>query len=474
MNEQEKEINLKRLLYKALKNWRVAVAAGIIGAVVVGGTRCTVELVKLSDPEVIAARQTEYLGELAVYQQKGTAIEKEIDTIHTSIRQQEEYNQNSVLMEIDPYNEWKGSVDFYIETDWQIMPDMSYQNQNIANQIVRVYSTYITNGELYQYVIERLGTELEIRYLQEVLSAYADAENYLLHFTVRGASEEACRELLTLIEEGMRAKQAEILESVGEYKLLVTNNSVYSQINYELEQLQKDNLQTVEELNTSLAEKQFARLEWERDGLKITLPLIKKSDAVKEGIKTAVLTGAIIVFLIVLFYGLGYLLSKKVQGRDEFTGWGLFVGELPRSYRKRRFCWVDRLLSRWFLGDVKAGEYEARLCAAAKQIGEAAKLSCDTAEPTLTLVGDLPKEELEALASSMQNVKNMTGVRFLAAGNPLLAAEAIEAVLQADAVVLAVKQEYTKKETVYQMKEQLKSLKKPLTAVVLTETDAVL
>lgn len=474
MNEQEKEINLKRLLYKALKNWRVAALIGIIGAVAVGGTKCAMEMTKIFDPEVIEERQTEYLGELALYQQKGEAIRKDIDTIEASILQTEDYNENSVLMKIDPYNEWRGSIDFYVETDYQIIPDFSYQNQNIASQIVYVYNTYITNGELYQYIIDRLETKMEIRYLREVLGASADAQNFLIHFTVRGVSEETCRELLTSIEEGMRAKQAEILKSVGEYRLLVTNSSTYSQINYDLEQLQKDNLQAVADLNISLTAKQFERLEWKRDEKNIKEPVISRKDAIKEGIKMAVLTGVIAVFLVVLFYGVGYIFSKLVQDRDEFDGWGCFVAELPRSYKKRKFRWADRLIARLFLGNVRADEYELRLSAAAKQIGEAAKLSSSAAEPVLVLTGDLPKEELEALAEAMQKSKAAGGVRFAAAGNPLLEAGAIDVLLQADGVILAAKQEYTKRETIYQIKVQLEELKKPLAAVMLTEADAMI
>lgn len=473
MNEQEKEINLKRLFYKALKNWRVAAVAAIVGAVVVGGTKCTMELVKVSDPEVVAERQMAYEGELALYQQEGDLIRKDIETIETSIVQQEDYNENSVLMKIDPYNEWLGSVDFYVETDWQILPELSVQAQNPANQIVRVYNTYITNGELYRYIIDRLDTPMEIRYLREVLSGSADATNYLIHFSVRGVSQEECQKLLTLIEEGMRAKQAEILETVGEYKLLTTNSSTYSQINYELEQMQKDNLQEVEDLNTSLAAKQFEQLEWEKDEKTIEAPIIGRRAAVKEGIKMAILAGVVLVFVIVVFYGVGYLLSKLVQDRDEFDGWGVYVAELPRSYKKRAFQWVDRLVGKWFLGNVQADEYETRLAAAAKQMGEAAKLAFETAEPKLVLVGDMPKEEMESLAEAMQKGKMARGVQFTVAGNPMLDAVAIDSILFADGVILVVKQEYTKKETVYQMREQVKELKKPLVAVMLSNADAM-
>ncbi|MBR2409083.1 MAG: hypothetical protein IKB07_09065 [Lachnospiraceae bacterium] len=473
MNEQEKEINLKRLFYKACKNWRIAVVAAFIGAAVIGGTKCTVEFVKVHDPEVVAERQTEYEGELALYQQRGEVIRKSMDSLQTSMQQQKEYNEKSVLMKIDPYNEWRGSVDFYVETDWQIMPELTYQNQNPANQIVRVYSTYITNGELYQYVIDRLDAPMEIRYLREILEGTVDTANFLIHFSVRGVSEAECQNLLRLVEEGMRAKQTEIEASVGTYKLLTTNSAVYSQINYELEQMQKDNQQEVSDLNTALTAKKFEQLEWERDKVEIESPIIGRRAAVKAGIKVAIITGLVIGFLILAFYGVGYLLSKLVQDKDEFQGWEVYVAELPRTYKKKPFAWVDRLIGRWFLGNVEAGEYETRLSAATKQIGEAAKLSFDTTEPKLTLVGDLPAEELAALAEEMGKEKGARRVQFSVAGNPVLSAGAIDSILFADGVVLVAKQEYSKRETVYQIKAQVEELKKPLVAVVLTEVDAM-
>lgn len=474
MNEQEKEINLKRLFYKACRGWRVAVVAAFIGAAVIGGTKCTVEMIKVHDPEVVAERQMEYEGELALYQQEGEVIRKDIETIETSMAQQKEYNENSVLMKMDPYNEWLGSVDFYVETDWQVLPDQTIQAQNPANQIVRVYNTYITNGELYQYIIDRLGAPLEIRYLREVLSASADAQNYLIHFSVRGVSQEDCQNFLALIEEGMRAKQTEITASVGDFKLLTTNSSTYSQINYNLEQTQKDNLQAISDYTTALSAKKFEQLEWEKDEKEIEKPVIGRRAAVKAGIKVAILTAFVIGFVILGYYGVGYLLSKYVQDRDEFDNWGVYVAELPKSYKKKPFAWVDRLIGSWFLGDVKANEYETRLSAAAKQMGEAAKLSFDTTEPKLTLVGDLPEEELKALADAMEKSATARRVSFSVAGNPVLDAKAIDSILFADGVVLVAKQEYTKRETVYKTKAQVEELKKPLVGVVLTDADAVI
>ena len=471
MNEQEKEINLKRLLYKALRSWRKAALAAVIGAVVVGGTKMGVELAKISDPEVVEERQRKYEGELAKYQQEGDLIIKEMDDLEASLTRQEDYNENSVLMQIDPHNEWRGSIDFYVETDWQIRPEMAVQEQNPANQIVRVYSTYITNGELYQYVLDRMGSDMEIRYLREVLWASADAENYLIHFYVRGVSKEECQQLLTLIEEGMKTKQNEILANVGKFELLTTNSATYSQINYDLEQAQKNNKQSITDMNTALSAKEFELLEWEKDEAKIEVPVVSKFDAVKAGIKMFILTALIVGVVFVGYYGVRYLLSKFVQDREEFDGWGVYVAELPRSYKKRAFFWLDRMFGQWFLGNVYAKEYDARLATAAKHMSETAKLTFEKEQPKLVLVSDMPQKDLDTLAGKMQ--KALDGVELAIAGNMLLAPESIDKVLAADGVVLVAKQEYTKRETVYQMKEQIEELKKSLVAVVVTNTDGI-
>lgn len=471
MNEQEREINLKRLFYKACRNWRVAVVTALVGAALIGGTKCTTELIKVSDPEVVKIRQTEYEGELALHEQKGETIRRNIEQLESFIVQQNDYNKNSLLMKIDPYNEWRGSVEFYIKTDWKIMPEMSIQNQNPAEQIAEVYRTYISSGELYQDLTEKLSTPIQLRYLKEVIDGSVDEASHLVRFTVRGVSEAECKKLLGYIEEGMRKKQEDIVANVDEFTLLITNESTYSQINYDLEQAQKDNLQAIEDYENSLSAKRKDKVEWERAGKQIESPVIGRRAAVKEGIKLAIIIGLVLGFLVLFYYGMKYLVSGVVQDREEFDGWDCYVAELPRSYKKRSFRWVDRLVAKWFLGNVQASEYEVRLTAAAKQIGEAAKLSIAAAGPKLVLVGDMPKDEMEALAERMQKE---TGVQFAVAGNPTLEASAIDMVLSGDAIIFCAKQECSKKETLYRIKGQATELNKPVLAVVVTNVDAMM
>ncbi len=476
MENNEKEINLKRLIYKALKHWRVAVVTAFIGAAVVGGTKCTVEFVQVSHPEEVAERQIKYQGELALHKQEGDIIQKDMEALETSIQQQKEYNANSVLMEIDPHNEWVGSVDFYVETDWQVLPELSVQAQNPANQIVRVYNAYITNGELYRYINDRLGRPMEIRYLREVLSASADATNYLIHFTVRGVSEAACEELLTLIEEGMRAKQAEITSSVGEYELMTTNRSSYSRINYELEQMQKDNLQAIEDASTALSAKKFEQLEWEKKEKDIEKPVMGRRSAVMSGIKWAFITGVIVLFVIFGGYGLGYILSRYVQDREDFEDWGVYVAELPQprsSEEKCRFQKIDCLIGRLFLGNIYREESAEYLKVATKQISEMAKLTFDTETPKLVLVGEVDGDGISLYAKLMNRDTVQTDVCFTAGGDLLRDHTVVTKVREAEGVVLVVQQNYTKRESVHRMQQMLSELNKQPMAILLTNVDAI-
>ena len=476
MENNEKEINLKRLLYKALKHWRVAVLTALVGAVVVGGTKCTVELVQVSQPEVVEERHIKYEGELALYQQEGDIIRKDMEALETSIQQQTEYNANSLLMEIDPYNEWVGSVDFYVETDWQVLPELSVQAQNPANQIVRVYNAYITNGELYRYINDRLTQPMEIRFLREVLSASADATNYLIHFSVRGASEADCEELLTLIEEGMRAKQSEIESSVGEYELQTTNRSAYSRVNYDLEQMQKDNRQAIEDATTALSAKKFEQLEWEKKEEDIEKPVMGKRSAVVSGIKWAFITGCILLFGILGGFGLGYIVSRYVQDREDFEDWGVYVAELPQPQnpeKRHRFEKLDRLIGRIFLGNIYRRESAEYLKVATKQIAEMAKLSFDAEKPKLVLVGEVEEGGIARYSELMSSDTVQTDVCFIAGGNLLRDHTVVEKVREAEGVVLVVRQNCTKRESVHRMRQMLAELNKQPMAVLLTYADAI-
>ena len=60
------------------------------------------------------------------------------------------------------------------------MPELTYQDIDLSNRILRSYITYMVNGDMYQYILEHLSEPVELRYLKEVLTIAPDYDNRMV------------------------------------------------------------------------------------------------------------------------------------------------------------------------------------------------------------------------------------------------------------------------------------------------------
>lgn len=469
MNEQEKEIDLKRLFYRALKKWRTMVVAGAIGAVVVGGTKCAIEFAAINNPETLETREMVYQAAVAEHETEGEVIRRTIENTEDTIERQTEYNEKSVLMAIDPYNEWCGSLNVYVGTDYQILPDSTFQNENPAASITRVYGSFLGNGELYEYVKERLDYEIETRFLTEALAVSADAGSYIISVSVRHESEARCNELLDLVWQALQEKQKEVTETMREeHTLSITNRSVYAQVNLELEQAQKSNLKTLVDLDNTLFTAKGELFEWQKET--VEQPALSARDCIVEGIKWAIIAGAVIVLLIFAFGACGYLLGSSVQGTESFPRDVYIIGALPEAVKKKKFAGVDRWICRRCGVLLQDGEYEARLAAISEVLGQLVRQNAESTG-RVALVSDIADGKLATLADGIK--KSVAGAYTpVAAGNALKDVNAAKAVAEADAVVLVAEQGGSATATLEQMAMQAVACGKTVLGGILLNADA--
>ena len=118
---------------------------------------------------ISAAKQQEYDNSMDQYAISKASLEKEVENIKASLESQNEYMEKSVLMNINPYDEYVTAAAFYVGTDYQIMPGMAYQDPNTASSIMQAY-VMIQNGDMYNYVLNGMSAPLDRRYLQELVT----------------------------------------------------------------------------------------------------------------------------------------------------------------------------------------------------------------------------------------------------------------------------------------------------------------
>ncbi len=471
MNEQnyEQEINLGKLFYRIFRDWRKIFVIALVIAVVLGAGNFALKRMGYANPEKYQKAEEGYKRALEAYEAQGETLLAEISNLEEYREKQEEYNANSILMQINPLREFNASLQLYVATDYQIVPELTYQNIDLSNRILRSYVTYMVNGDMYQHILDNLSTPIELRYLNEVLSVSSDYDNRMVTLSVRGVDAAFCEEVLALALEGIQGKQQEIIAAIGEHQLNSVNQSVYEAVNLDLDTFQKNNLQAISNLSIQMQEKAEELTEWE--ATPEPEPEYTFSEIVKGSIKMLIIgfiVGAVIAAVYIAFR---YIATDKLQDAKELKDrFGLrVIAQLPGVHKKRVWVGFDRLFAR--MGGLVLQEKDAAQLAQVAALSVSAELSgAEKSGRKLAFTGTVEKEEIEKLLSQM---KWESGYTVCSAANILHDPAAVAEVNAADYVILVEKQEESCCAQIERELEQLKAWKKNVLGVIVVGVDAI-
>ena len=477
----EPEISIGKIIYRIFRDWRKVFVIALIIAVIAGAGNFVLKKVKTSDGEYLKKVEENFARELTAFEATGATLQREIINLEETRSQREEYNEASILMKINPFREFNASLQLYIATDYQIVPELTYQNIDLSNRILRSYVTYMLNGGMYQYIMDHLSQPVELRYLKEVLSISPDYDNRMVTLSVRHVDVQECEEILNYALEAITAKQSEIVEAIGEHELNSVNQAVYEAVNLELDEWQKANIQYVSDLSIKLQEKAEEYAKWEaspRPQKEYTV-----SGIIKNSIKKMILgflVGAVLAAAFIAFY---YIMSDKLQDANDLKGrFGLrVIAQIPRVHKSRVFVGFDRLFARMgglpfkesdvaALAMVAAGSVMAEL--SAREICEVQGGEGKEKEKNLKIAftGNIAFEEVKKLLYEM-GLENKAFARCVP--NILRDPGAVPAVMEADYVILVEAQEKSTYSEIERELEQLLAWKKKVLGVVVVDVDAI-
>ncbi len=499
MNGQnyEQEINLGKVFYRIFRDWRKIFVAALLVAVVVGAGNFAAKRIKTANPEYTRKAEENYMRELAAFQATGETLLREITNLEETRAEREGYNADSILMKINPYREYNASLQLYVATDYQIVPELTYQDIDLSNRILRSYITYMVNGDMYQYILEHLSEPVELRYLKEVLTIAPDYDNRMVTLNVREVDAQGCEEILALALEGILAKRPGIVAAIGEHELNTVNQAVYEAVNLELDEWQKANIQYVSELSIKLQEKGEEYVRWERSvepQKEYTSVRIIK-DSIKKFI-LAFLAGAVLAAAFIAFR---YIMSDKLEDAGELKNrFGIrVIAQIPKVHKKRVWVGFDRLFARMggltlyerdalTLKRVAAQSVKAELAALENSViddgiakkpefcgtkgKDSASGSPASKKVRVVFTGHATPEEIESFLSAAEWEKSY-GIKCVP--NILNDPSAVSAIMDADYVVLVEKQGGSTCAEIERELEALFSWKKKVLGFIVTDVDAV-
>ncbi|SFR86653.1 hypothetical protein [[Clostridium] aminophilum] len=438
----EVEIDLVNLTYHIARRWRCVLAAGVIAGAVLGGYKGVTGIQNLRNKAYLEAQNAEYLKQKASYDSSVESLRRQIQNITDEINTNQEYQESSVLMNIDPYDAYRETATFYISSDYQIMPGMTYQNPDKTKSIISAYLAIAQNGQLYKDVTSELNDEMTIRNLKELINVSADYDNNLLSIVVYGKDKEMASKLMELIRDHLSNQEDQIANGVGEHTIKLIEKSSTNTVDEDLKKKHTDFNNNLTSLQNSLTDRQKKLAD-------LAAPkgtLITKESVVKNVLKFGIIGGILGVFCAAGCICVGYVAKGRIHTEYEMERYGVRVlGSYYEPVRKRMFSFIDSLTENLSGASAKSRDL-SRVCeaAAVRLEGMMKAENCEGAK--ICLVGGIDEKDLNRVKEAM--TADGRNVSLEVAGNLADDSEAIRKAQAADGVLLVEQKNASKKSAV--------------------------
>ncbi len=269
----------------------------------------------------------EYNEAIATYDDAIDGIEKNIATVQEELAAQQEYVDNSILMQIDPEAVQYASVQYIVQaTGIEDTEEADTANSNILSTL----KAYYDNGSFKSELAEKLGVE-NTQYLSDVISCGTTGTTFSLgikHYDMDQA-KEILQEMEALIEDYRPEVEEQFgsftMTSMGEAERVYADTNVLSSQNTVM-----TNLRTYQN-NLSDYQTKLVTQEQNRTNYKEQYAPSGTSSSPRRTILEYGAVGVIAGILIPLaIYAVYYTLSGRIKGKEELQAAGLNVLTLYR------------------------------------------------------------------------------------------------------------------------------------------------
>ncbi len=460
-NTDGQEIDLKDLMFAVFHKWRPVILVAVICGLLLGGVKGYMTYKSQSDPEVRKEADLTYSADLELYEKNKETYEREIENLRTDIINQQDYLDNSIWINMSPYDVGEARVDLYVSTGYEIMPGMTYQNRDYTDTILQAYQSMLTSSAVMEDVAKKVGTES--RYLKELVTVTigtigtnGNQFSRLLTIDVYHTSKEEAKKVLDAFLDHVNEMQGQITASIGEHTVSTVNESVSTLVNLDLADLQKKQSQKITDLNDSLQEKQTELDELEEPKREDS----SKRAALKSAIKFGLVGGFGGAFLVAFVVCVAFLMGDKVYSSRELKE-RYKVKILGKLSAGKKVGSIDTWLNR----------LEGRAC----NVDEAVEYKLIAAN-VKNYAGDMKKilvtgsVNAGVLAHAAEALKSELGEIQVVAGNNMLEdVQTVRELPECDGVILVEQCGVSKYSTVEAEIEKVIDLKKNVVGCVVFE-----
>lgn len=372
---EEREIDLLDMIADILSHWRGLVVALVIGAVLMGGLSYVKSYQNIQNIQNAQPIEEETTLDAATVEKQLMQLEETLEesqkaAVLTTMDDEREYiwkenyAENSVYIQLDPFNIAQRQLVYQIRTTEE------NQNQSLGT----TYGDVLDNVGMYNWVEEKTG--VPAAYVKELItvsttSAISIANDQFagtvgtdrLKITVIQKDEESCKELSDAVKAYVEQQKATLATEVGNHELILLSESAGMTLGMDVMNRQIDYGNQVSNLRSGIASakagftadqaKYYDLLTWE-EGMD-EAEIVQKDTVEEQTVavspsvsKKYILLGAVLfafVYAGILF--LVYIFNSKLRVSDELQN--LYhipqIGVVVKDSKKKFILdkWVDDL-----------------------------------------------------------------------------------------------------------------------------------
>ena len=222
--DQERIVTVSDLLKEILRRIGLVIILGIIVAALCCGYKYA------KDSKAAKAANSEDTTTTIKLTDKEQTDVNNVIAVQDNMKEQQAYLDNSVLMQINAYDESRVTLQYRIITG----------DKQLSKDLLSAYDNYVTNGSLAQDMIDH-GIDMDLQYLTELLYFEKDSDKDegnsdstvitdtpALTFEIRviHKNQKSCEELAAVIPECLSDFEQKLQESTGAHKLNLVDQSL--------------------------------------------------------------------------------------------------------------------------------------------------------------------------------------------------------------------------------------------------------
>lgn len=474
--QDEEEIDLVALMVTLLHKLKPILLTAVVCAVLFGGVAgvraakggsTSAEKQKAYEQALdeYEQKKADYAFEQKQYEQSTANNQQMQKQAQETLEQAQDYAENSLLGQLNAYNVWTAQADVYV--------DAADASRTAA--LLTAYSNQLTSGDALEQAAEAVN--LQARYLTGAIAAEpqvsgTETVTYSGVLTLRAyaADQVRAQAMLDAMLGQLNRLHDSISAAVGSHDVRVISTGIGQGVSMELRAAQQENNADIQELQSQLVELQSARQALD-DNLASAKSTWESAEepALGGGAASSVAKYLLIGFLLggVLACGVvvvKFLLDGMVYSASELNrSTGLPVLGALASDRTKKAGKLDAKL--YQMEGRPDGSADAEmLCLMAQTIRSRAPEA-----KNILVTGDLPADQLEALAAALQATEPLRGQSVTAAESILKAAATVPHVVAADAIVLAADCTVTRTDAVREQNEKILRLGKQILGCIVYE-----